>query len=164
MIIRPISIVCSSDKIMKKNNKLAFTLNLDNYSLESVYQAAYTMLDRLYFYFDKKSARSLLAEIQAKEDLAAPALEKLKGEFFNELLNSELRLQVAKRTKKVREALIAQALIGASADKTDYVDDPLGIALPWEEKYGGETKPKKIKRERKPAKIKYEKKLAKIKH
>jgi len=128
---------------MEKNNKLAFTLNLDNYSLESVYQAAYSMLDRLYFYFDKKSARSLLAEIQAKDDVPAPALEKLKGEFFNELLNSELRLQVAKRTKKVREALIAQALIGASADKTDYVDDPLGIALPWEEKYGGEEKPKK---------------------
>ena len=128
---------------MEKNNKLAFTLNLENYSLESVYQAAYSMLDRLYFYFDKRGAKSLLAELTPKENMPPAALEKLKGEFLNELLNSELRLLVARRTKKIREALIAQALIGASAEKADYVEDPLGIALPWEEKYGGETKPEK---------------------
>lgn len=128
---------------MEKNNKLSFTLNLDNYSLEGVYQAAYPLLDRLYFYFDKKSPKSLLAEIKSKEDAPLPVLEKLKGEFLNELLNSELRLRIARRTKKVRDALIAQALIGAAADKADYVEDPLGIALPWEEKYGGETKTEK---------------------
>ena len=140
---------------MKKTNESVFTLNLDTYSLESVYQAAYSMLDKLYFYFDKRNPKTLSVEIKAKEDLPQPALEKLKGEFLNELLNSELRVTVAKRTRKVREALIAQALIGASADKTDYIEDPLGIALPWEEKYGGEKKPKKIKHEKKPAKIKH---------
>lgn len=127
------------------NNKLSFTLNLDNYSLEGIYQAAYTLIDRLYFYFDKKTAKVLTVEIKAKDGSAAPALEKLKGEFLNELLNSELRMLVAKRTKKVREALIAQALISASAEKTDYIEDPLGIALPWEEKYGDKKKPAKAK-------------------
>ena len=131
---------------MEKTTKLVFTLNLDTYSLEGVYQAAYAMIDRLYFYFDKKNAKNLLVEMTPKESLPAPALEKLKGEFLNELLNSELRLTIAKRTKKIREALIAQALIGASAEQADYIEDPLGIALPWEEKYGGEKKPKKSKR------------------
>lgn len=133
---------------MDKKNKLAFTLNLDAYGQESVYQAAYTMLDRLYFYFDKRGAKTLAAEIKAKDGSSGVALERLKDEFFNELLNAELRAQIARRTKKVREALIAQALIGASADKNDYIEDPLGIALPWEEKYGGDkdapkTKPKR---------------------
>lgn len=130
---------------MTENNKLAFTLNLGNYTLEAVYQAAYAMIDSLYFYFDKKNAKTLAVEMKAKEPASPAALDKLKGEFLNELLNSELRLQVAKRTKKVREALIAQALISASADKMDYVEDPLGIALPWEEKYGEKSKPKESK-------------------
>ncbi|OGR95576.1 MAG: His-Xaa-Ser system protein HxsD [Elusimicrobia bacterium GWF2_62_30] len=130
---------------MDKMNKSVFNLNLDTYSLESVYQAAYSMLDKLYFYFDKRNAKTLMVEIKSKENLPMPALEKLKGEFLNELLNSELRVSVAKRTRKVREALIAQALIGASADKADYIEDPLGIALPWEEKYGDKEKPQKDK-------------------
>lgn len=131
---------------MAKQLKLSFNINLDNYSLEGVYQAAYAMLDRLYFYFDKKGPKNLLAEITPKAAVSPAALEKLKGEFFNELLNSELRVLIARRTRKVREALIAQALIGASADKADYIEDPLGIALPWEEKYGGESKSEKTKR------------------
>lgn len=125
---------------MKTAPKLRFTINLENYSLETVYQAAYCMLDRLYFYFDKKSASSLLAEVKPKGPASAAELEALKDEFFNELLNAELRALVAKRTKKIREALIAQALIGATAEKADYAQDPLGIATPWEEKYGAPKK------------------------
>ncbi|HNW45319.1 MAG TPA: His-Xaa-Ser system protein HxsD [Elusimicrobiales bacterium] len=131
---------------MEKTKKLAFTLNLDNYTLEGVYQAAYSMLDKLYFYFDKISAKKLLVEMTPKGECAPQALEKFKGEFLNELLNSELRLTIAARTRKIREALIAQALIGASTEQADYIEDPLGIALPWEEKYGGEKKAKKSKR------------------
>ena len=122
------------------NNELSFTINLETYSLESVYQAAYAMLDRLYFYFDKKAPDALIAEIKPKKAVSAEGLEALKGEFFNELLNSELRVMVAKRTKKIRDALIAQALIGATAEKADYTKDPLGISLPWEEKYGRKKK------------------------
>ncbi|HAF95750.1 MAG: His-Xaa-Ser system protein HxsD [Elusimicrobia bacterium GWF2_52_66] len=129
---------------MKENNSLVFTLSLENYSLEGVYQAAYAMLDRLYFYFDKKNAKSLLVEIKPKLNIPLRSLETLKGEFLNELLSSELRVMVARRTRKIREALIAQALIGASTEKINYTEDPLGIALPWEEKYGGEKKSKKI--------------------
>ncbi|HCC49270.1 MAG TPA: His-Xaa-Ser system protein HxsD [Elusimicrobia bacterium] len=125
---------------MKTENKLSFTINLGNYSLESVYQAAYAMLDRLYFYFDKKDQGTLLAEIKPKGKARPLELQALKDEFFNELLNSELRVLVARRTKKIREALIAQALIGASAEKADYSQDPLGIAQPWEEKYGAKKK------------------------
>ena len=121
-------------------NKLRFTIDLGAYELESVYQAAYAMLDRLYFFFDKKSAGTLVAEIKPKMKLSAGGLEALKGEFFNELLNSELRMTVARRTRKIREALIAQALIGATAEKADYTKDPLGISLPWEEKYGRKKK------------------------
>ncbi|MCX5792300.1 MAG: His-Xaa-Ser system protein HxsD [Elusimicrobia bacterium] len=128
---------------MEDKNKLVFTLNMGNYSLEGVYQAAYALLDRLYFYFDKKNETTLLVEIKPKGEIEPSALEALKGEFLNELLNSELRVIIAKRTRKVREALIAQALIGASAGTDDYTEDPLGIAQPWEEKYGAGKKSEK---------------------
>lgn len=125
---------------MGTKKKKTFTVNLSNYGLESAYRAAYSMLDSLYFRFDKKGPTTLLVEIKPKAGIAPEELGTLKDEFFNELLNSELRSAVARRTKKIREALIAQALIGASADRPEYLEDPLGIATPWEEKYGSKKK------------------------
>lgn len=123
-----------------KTQTLQFPLSLRNYSLEAVYQAAYAMLDRLYFRFDRPSQSELLAVIKAKPGVSPASLPELRDEFFNELLNSELRVMIAKRSRKIREALIAQALIGASSEKPDFVDDFMGIATPWEEKYGGKKK------------------------
>ncbi len=72
----------------------------------------------------------------------------LIGEFKNELLNYVLRLSIAKNTGKIRDAIVERALFSAlSPQETGkkgaeevFEEDPLGIALPWEEKYGKEKK------------------------
>lgn len=103
--------------------------------------------------------------LSSKPGTSDDALRAIAGEFQNELLGQVLRQRIATRHEKVREALVARALFGAAPRVTeprgdaepppvpsdealgldakhlpaaddDYLEDPLGIAVPWEEKYG----------------------------
>jgi hypothetical protein len=82
-----------------------------------------------------------------KKKLSKKKLTELEGEFSNELLNYTLRINLAKRNKSIREYIISQALLSAigeeeaiEEDGTSFQDDPLGIAVPWEEKYQEDKK------------------------
>ena len=64
-------------------------------------------------------------------------------EYFNELLNYAFRVSLANDNKKRRDYIIEKALFASinnnndtNNQQLDYNDDPLGIAVPWEEKYG----------------------------
>ncbi len=123
---------------------MKITLNLKVYPLEAIYQACYVFLDRAYIFLDSLSSKKVLVSLKGKEKLSQKQLESLKGEFLNELLNSSLRLEVAKRNRKIREAIIGQALMSAlGGEGASFQEDPLGIAVPWEEKYGENKKKKK---------------------
>ncbi|MDD4996427.1 MAG: His-Xaa-Ser system protein HxsD [Patescibacteria group bacterium] len=107
------------------------------YPLEAIYQTCNIFLDRAYIFLDSKSSGKIEVFLKSKEKISEKQLSSLRGEFLNELLNSALRLEIAKRNKNIREAIIGQALLSASNDeKSNFQDDPLGIAVPWEEKYG----------------------------
>lgn len=113
------------------------TINLKTYPLEAIYQACYVFLDRAYIFLDIKSPGEILIDFGPKDKMSSKQLTKLRGEFLNELLSASLRLEIAKRNKNIREAIVGQALLSASKDeKLSFQDDPLGIAVPWEEKYG----------------------------
>ena len=144
------------DKIKTKNNTVDFLINLDNYPLEAVYGAAYVFLDRAYVFLDSPSAKKIKVFLKGKNSLAEKKLEDLRGEFLNELLNYTVRINLAKTNKKIREFIIGQALFSAAGDgeagqeeELKYQDDPLGIAIPWEEKYGKKTAKKDKKPKRK---------------
>jgi len=126
-----------------KDNTLKFVFNLKNYPLESLYGAAYVFLDKAYIFLDSRAKDKIQVSLKGKKKLNKKQLEELKGEFLNELLNYTLRIKLAKSNKKIREFIIGQALISAYGpeqeiidDESNYQDDPLGIAVPWEEKYG----------------------------
>ncbi len=80
--------------------------------------------------------------------------EALRERFLQELLWETLRLKIAKRTETVRQLLLGRALLAAEpldldagdlawieegAGDADYLDDPLGIAVPWEERFGSKA-------------------------
>ena len=87
-----------------------------------------------------------------KKKLSQAQLKSLRGEFMNELLYNALRSQTATNNKKIREYIIGRALyatpilspnLGLEPEEAlDYKNDPLGIAVPWEEKYGKKQKSK----------------------
>lgn len=135
---------------MNTNEPLRFTINLTCYSLEAVYKAAYIFVDRAYIFLDSRSSKKVTVFLKGKKKLSSKKLEDLKGEFLNELLNCTLRVRVAARNKKIREMMVGQALISALGDQSgvqdeSWQDDPLGIAIPWEEKYAEDSKKKQKK-------------------
>jgi His-Xaa-Ser system protein HxsD len=136
-----------------------FVVDLDIYPLDVVMAAGYVFIDRFYVLIDKAGDGKVKVSLSAKPIQPGEPAGKLAGEFLNELLGQALRREVGKKHEKVREILLARALFGAApkmaepggtenaADTTaremdgatddgDYLDDPLGIAVPWEEKYG----------------------------
>lgn len=132
-----------------RQNRIEWTIGLTTYPMDAVYGACYVFIDRCYVWLDKADEKRLQVVLRGKETLDRAALEALAGEFMNELLHQVLRLRLARRTGKVREMIIGRALYAAESPAeeyvfeedlegtdADYLDDPLGIAVPWEEKYG----------------------------
>jgi len=111
-----------------------------------VVSAAYMFLDRCYVRLEKAPKRHVLVQIKGKKKLSNNQLANLAEEFENELLHQLIRRQVAERTDGLREVIVGRALFSAEPaeggaageepqEDMDYLDDPLGIAVPWEEKY-----------------------------
>lgn len=123
-----------------KNNTIEFCFNLKNYPSEAVYGAAYVFIDRAYLFLDSPSSQKISVSLKGKKKLSRKQLEGLKGEFLNELLNYTIRVNLNKSNRKLREFIVGQSLFSAikndEKESFDYEDDPLGIAVPWEEKYG----------------------------
>ena len=125
-----------------------FQVNQRIYPLEVIYGTAYIFLDKCYVFLDKADNNQVAVRLRAKPDCGEDEFEGLVGEFENELLSQAFRRKVAQRTEAVREAIVHRALFSAlpesldldldDDDDGDYLDDPLGIAVPWEERFGKE--------------------------
>jgi len=124
-------------------------LDKEIYPLEAILNTCYVFIDRVYVFLDSdSSSRKIIVNFKSKQKVSLRKVECLKGEFMNELLHNALRYLISKNSKKIRECIIGHALCSAGSDlnliygrdnineKLDYLDDPLGIAIPWEEKYG----------------------------
>ncbi len=120
--------------------------------MEAVLNACYAFIDRAYIYLDMSPKGDIIkVRIKPKNKMSAKQVKALHGDFMNELLYSSLRYQISKNNKKIREYVVGRAFyypVAAPAPETDtndnmnYLEDPLGIAIPWEEKYGKKKKNK----------------------
>jgi His-Xaa-Ser system protein HxsD len=144
------------NEIDEKNNRIIFSLNPDYYSIEAIYAAAYVFIDKAYIYLDGDPKKEIIVFLKGKEKLGKKELENLKGEFLNELLDYLLRVQISQRNQKIREYIVGSVLLSALPQSSfsdqddlgeagDWQNDPLGIAVPWEEK----DQEKKIKKKKK---------------
>ncbi len=143
-------------------NTIKIEIDTKIYPLEAIYGASYVFIDRVYIFLDSKKINKIEISFKGKKKNSKKQLENLVGEFMNELLNYTLRINLAKTNKKIREYIVEQALFTAVntveddlSDNLGYEDDPLGIAIPWEEKYGKE--PSVIKKPNKKLKSKKKK-------
>ena len=129
------------------NNEIKFILDFRDYPLEAIYGTAYVFLDKAYLFLDSHASKKIEVSLKGKKKLTKKQLESLKGEFLNELLNYTLRVNLSKHNRKIREYIVSQALFSAvneegitQENELGYEDDPLGIAVPWEEKYEKKSK------------------------
>lgn len=117
------------------------------YPLEALYGATYVFIDRCYAFMDRPSAGQVRVTLSSKSK--SPDEQELKaliGEFANELLSCAWRHAIIQENKTAIESVTMQAIAGAmgppslddlaSFDFTEEpFEDPLGIAMSWEEKY-----------------------------
>ena len=135
--------------LKNNHNSIFITLNPNIYPLESILNTCYVFIDSFYIFLDSGSKGNIKVYIKGKKVISKKQLELLKGKFNNELLYNALRYKISKNNKKIREYIIGRALYSAVVDSTDLAmdkekfdcqEDPLGIAIPWEEKYGKKEK------------------------
>jgi His-Xaa-Ser system protein HxsD len=122
------------------------------YPLEALYGASYVFIDRAFVLLDRPAADRFRVTLASKKgDADAAALRALAGEFANELLSCAWRVQITRENRAVIESVTMAAIGGAmgppSLDELEQFDftqeafeDPLGIAMSWEEKYGKKDK------------------------
>jgi His-Xaa-Ser system protein HxsD len=120
----------------------------DLYPLGAVYGAAYVFIDRCYVLLGRPDPEHISVRLAWKKGPPPEgALRDLAGEFMNELLSCAWRAKINEESRTMIEAVTAQALAGAMGapslddlEKFDFSDDafedPLGIAMSWEDKYG----------------------------
>ncbi|HVM97303.1 MAG TPA: His-Xaa-Ser system protein HxsD [Candidatus Acidoferrales bacterium] len=152
------------ETIDAKTSTLRLSLDIDLYPREVLYAAAYVFLDRAYVLLDRDGQR-FIVQLRAKQPLEEAALRAFAGEFENELLAQALRHKVFAANQRIIENIANLAisgavggdhsyegegfageegaplsgLHGATDDAMDFLDDPLGLAKPWEaEKKGDE--------------------------
>ena len=127
--------------VKKTKNKVEFAVDSEIYSLDSVKKTCFVFSDNHYALIKKKNKKTILVQMEVKD---GADIKKIIGEFYNELLSNDLRNQVVKSNKNIRELILSRALYSAidfgnqkknkSKEKIN-TDDPLGIMTPWEEKY-----------------------------
>jgi His-Xaa-Ser system protein HxsD len=122
------------------------------YPKEAIYGAAYVFIDRFYVHLDRVADKRVKVTLKPKAGVAVEA-EAAGGEFGNELLGQAWRLKLFDENRQLVESITTRALGGAAGPpgldellmteigEENAFDDPLGIAMSWEEKYG--KKPKK---------------------
>jgi His-Xaa-Ser system protein HxsD len=131
-----------------KNNVLKLKINSRVYPPEAVYSTCYVFIDRAYLFLDGEPKKEIRVTMKGKKNLSKKQLESMAGEFSNELLSAALRINLARHNKKMRQRIVERALVSAIEEDnlsgaTGYAKDPLGIAVPWEEKYGKKSTDKK---------------------
>ena len=144
--------------------RVTIILQRDLYPKAAVYGAAYQFIERCYVFLDAPSPELLSVELKSREPAGRSELEVLAGEFSNELLAQAFRCEIAEQNKDLLEVIVAQSMSAteapsdapASASTTppafdlselealdlddEPFEDPLGIAVSWEEKYGKKKK------------------------
>lgn len=137
----------SIESFDRAQNTATLALESSLYPIDVVYGASYALIDRCYVLLDKVDGR-LLVHLRGKTPLDEAGLAALSGEFGNELLSQALRRKIVKQNGKIIEEIVTAAIAGAAGaalpqdfvqataeDDLDFLDDPLGIAVPWEEKF-----------------------------
>jgi His-Xaa-Ser system protein HxsD len=149
--------ICTVDM---QATSVALRVDSGLYPLGALYGAAYIFIDRCYVLLGRPDATSYTVTLAWKKGTPeVVALRELAGEFMNELLSCAWRAKINEESRSIIEAVTAQAFAGAMGppslddlEKFDFsedaFEDPLGIAMSWEDKYakkksaaaGGEAK------------------------
>jgi His-Xaa-Ser system protein HxsD len=119
------------------------------YPRDAVYAAAFAFIDRCWVHLDRADGSRIKATLRPKPGAPAATPAALAEELENELLGQAFRQRIADENRALVDRVMTAALgpglapgePGEAAPPLDDLlagdafEDPLGIALSWEEKY-----------------------------
>ncbi|MCF7862095.1 hypothetical protein K9M79_07695 [Candidatus Woesearchaeota archaeon] len=114
------------------------TVNAKMHTKPATYSAANMFLERAYVILDGDPDTKIEVTLEPKKEGSDP--KQLAGDFMDELIKYEDYHQRAKQTRPIKEAILQRAL-ATNEDSNEIfdliededIDDPEGIAVPWEE-------------------------------
>lgn len=98
-------------------------VDLGVYSISALLRVAYRFTDRCYLHLQRKS--ETIVEVRFRPKASDAPLDRIAGEFCNELLDQTLREIVARESEPVRNLVLAHAL-----SRTPFVEPELEKAVP----------------------------------
>ena len=137
----------SDDHLVQKSAS-TLTLEFDEalYPKDAIYGAAYVFIDRCFVHLDRPKDGRISVRLKPKPGVER-TLDDLAGELENELLGQAWRRLITDENRLLIETVTTQALgaaagppglddlLSMSIDEESAFEDPLGIAMSWEEKY-----------------------------
>jgi len=140
-------------------DKLEFTIDKKIFTREAVIRTCYLFTGKYYIDLTNPEEHVWLISMQPRVTGVTINGGELAGEFKNLLLNETFRENLMDKSRTIKEILIARALFGAAEtpgdvvpltedesdfsfieeEMDDYLEDPLGIAVPWEVKQNHDT-------------------------
>jgi len=125
---------------------VTITVDASVYPIEALYGAAYIFIDRCYVLLDRPRGGAFSVSLTPKAASSDEALRAMVGEFANELLSQAWRQKIIEENRVILETVTTQALAGAMGPPSlddlaafdfseENFEDPLGIAMSWEDKY-----------------------------
>lgn len=129
------------DNLEIHSDHVIVSVNPKIYNLDIIYSAAYVLMDKAYIVIDGDPEEEIIVEIRAK---GKNNNEELGRDFNNELINYAVYKAQSAANQEIKETMVKRALmtnagsdiVDVEDDDSSYLDDPEGIAVPWEEKYG----------------------------
>jgi len=135
----------SNKKTEKKSFKISLPLN--RYSQEVVELSCYKFLDIFYFKFSGDN-KKITVEAFLRDDKQKITKKDFEKDFYTELNHNLVRTKIARENKNLREMVVfktffsalpedekERAILESEVDNLKF-EDPLGIAIPWEQKHG----------------------------
>jgi His-Xaa-Ser system protein HxsD len=90
---------------------LTLTLSTAMYPREALLRACYIFTDRCYLFLQPHGTDQVCVRFRKRRQSAD--MDKIAGDFSNELLNQALRYSIASETRTVRELIVTQAFAEA---------------------------------------------------
>ena len=113
-------------------------LNPKVYPIDVVYSASYSFLEKAYIILDGDAENEIVVRVRPKA--RAESVEAVARAFNNELLKYAAYKVSSEAGRGIRWMIVEKALstnCGCNAGYDEVsLDDPLGIATPWEETHG----------------------------
>lgn len=97
------------------------------YTESAIFRTCYKFTDRAYLFVRRDGADQIIVELRSKD--AKEPLGDVAGAFLNELIDQQIRADLAVETQVIRDWVVAQAFVEADLPQPNLMETTPGATL-----------------------------------